>query len=179
MSKICLPGCPSVLESTSWRSSFLVGPSFIVQTSWHRHPLPSVQNCPWFVFFSKSIQASSPSQSPEPQLLCPGSLFLPSDLVPEIILSICPYALELPPWGNCPVQVIVILQDGCSFPSCVIIVCLILFCLVSLVCHLPCYFLFIFLSVSFFLFCLVYLGIPLIYCSSVLGFAWLQAECYK
>ena len=55
---------------------------------------------------------------------------LPSDLVPEIILSIYPYALELPPWGNCPVQVFVILQEGCSFPSCVIIVCLILFCLV-------------------------------------------------
>ena len=25
----------------------------------------------------------------------------------------------------------------------------------------------------------VYLGIPLIYCSSKLGFAWHQAECYK
>ena len=54
---------------------------------------------------------------------------LPSDLVPEIILSICPHTLELPPGGNCPVQVFVILQNGCSFPSCVIIVCLI-FCLI-------------------------------------------------
>ena len=50
---------------------------------------------------------------------------------PRDHLSICPYALELPPWGNRPVQIFVILQDGCSFPSCVIIVCLILFCLVQ------------------------------------------------
>ena len=43
-------------------------------------------------------------------------------------------------WGNCPVQVFVFLQDGCSFPSCVIFVCFILSCLV-LVCHSLCGFL--------------------------------------
>ena len=31
-------------------------------------------------------------------------------------------------------------KDGCSFPSCVIIVCFILFCLVPLVCHILCCF---------------------------------------
>ena len=41
----------------------------------------------------------------EPQLLCPGSPFLPADLVPDIILSICSYTLELSSRGYCPVQV--------------------------------------------------------------------------
>ena len=51
-------------------------------------------------------------------------------LVPKIISCIHLYALELPPSGNCPVQVFVFLQDGCSLPSCVIIACFILVCLV-------------------------------------------------
>ena len=178
MSKVCLQGYPSVMESISWWSSSQDWPSFIVQTSWHRHPLSSIQNCPWLVFITKSIQASSPAKPPEPQLLRPGSPFLPADLVPEIVLSICPYALELPPWGNCPVQVFVFLQNGCSFPSCVICVCFILFCLVLFNLPYSLLFLVIFLSVPF-VFWLVYLGTPLVYCSSILGFAWLHAECYK
>ena len=77
--------------------TFLYCPS--VMTS---PPLSSIQNCPWFVFIFKSIQASSPTKFPELQLLCPASPCLSSDLIPEIILSIWPYALELPPRGNCP-----------------------------------------------------------------------------
>ena len=77
------------------------------------------------------FQPHPPTKSPEPQLLCPGSPFLPSDLVPEIILSIWPYTWELSPGGNCPVQV-------CHpsrwlfipISSCVIIVCFVLFCLI-------------------------------------------------
>ena len=150
MSKVCLPGCPSVMESISWWSSFQVWPSFIVQTSWHRHPLSSVQNCPWLVYIAKSIQASSQTKSAVPQLLCPGYPFSPADLGQEIFLSICPYALELSPWENCPVQVFVILQDGCSFPSCVIIVCFIWFCLVLFTLFVF-FFLVLFLSVPFFI----------------------------
>ena len=108
-------------------------------------------------------------------------IFLTSDLVPEIILSICPYALELPPGGNCPVQVFVILQDGCSFPSCVqslsVPSCFVWSCLV---CHFPCCFLFIFLSVPFFILFGVF-GHPfdLLFISIGFCLAWLQAECYK
>ena len=68
-------------ESFTWRSSFQVWSSFIVQTSWYFHLLSSVQNC-------------LRPNPPEPQLLCPGSLFLPYVLVPEII-SFYPYASTL------------------------------------------------------------------------------------
>ena len=85
-----------------------------------------------------------------------SALCLPDLTCPEIILSICPYALELPPWGNCPVQVFVILQDGCSFPSCVIIVCLILFCLVKFSLPFSLLLIVIFLSVPFFILFVVF-----------------------
>ena len=155
-------------------------------------PLSSIQNCPWFVFISKSIQTSPPTKSPEPQLLCPGSpvfairpclgdqfihmpvrfgttssgswrklssasLCHPSRwlFIPILCYHCLPH-LEL--FG--PVQ--------CHFPCCCCFCCC-------------CFFLVIILSVQFFLFFLggVYLGIPLIYCSSILGSVWRQAECYK
>ena len=137
MSKVCLPGRPSVLASISWRSSFQVWPSFIVQTSWHRHPLSSIQNCPWYVFISKSIQ---PHPRPNLRNLNSCALDPPFCRLTLSQRSFYPYAPTL--WNYLPeiivqCKVFVILQGGCSFPSCVIIVCPILSCLV---CHFPCCF---------------------------------------
>ena len=149
---------------------------------------PNSRTSPPFVIYSKlsmvcvHLQIHSrliPDQISGTSTPVPWVPLLPSDLVPEIILSICPYTLELPPGGNCPVQVFVILQDGCSFPSCVIFGCIILFCLVLFSLPFSLLFFSLFSVCPLFLFCLVYLGIPLIYCSSILGFAWLQAECYN
>ena len=137
-----------------WRSSFQVGPSFIVtvQTSWHRYPLSSIQNCPWFVVTSKSLSSLitvliSGTSTPVPWIhlcavwLCTTDLFIHMPLI---------YALELPPGGKFQVKVFVFLQDGCSFPSRVITICLILSCLVLFSCHLPCCFLVNFLSATFY-----------------------------
>ena len=92
------------------------------------HPVPVFSGIPqaralsWAHFFSSSTWMTYTFLT-----------LLPIVHSSEIILSIYPYPLELllSPKENCPVQVFVIFQDCCLFPSGVIIVCFILFCLVQ------------------------------------------------
>ena len=160
------------MEWFLWRSS-QVWPSLIIQTSWHCHALPSLQNCPWFVFIAQPVPTPFPAISSEPQLFCLRSSFLPSDLVSEIFLSLCPYTLELSPHGNRPVLIFAILPDSCLHSSVVVVFAPFRFVWSCLIFNSTCWFPFVlgFVLVPS-LFCLVYLGIPLIYCS-ILGFAWL------
>ena len=125
-----------------------------------------------------------PGKPPESRLLCPGSPFLRADLVPEIIFIHTPLRFGITVQWKLSCAGLCLPSKRLFTP----ILCNL--CLLHLALFGPIKFLlllvafvlflfFLFAPLFFLSFCLGLLGIPLIHCSSILGFAWLHAECYK